>query len=411
MDNIASLTAGLKVYYARDKVQSQTAENRPLFGMVRKKTDVGGSSYDYSLLHEDQHGAGVDFATAQAGAAAGQQQIKRVSVKHCNIYSIAQMDGVALRRLGQSAQSLLADGKKAFDGAINVLGGRLQQLLYRGGWGAVARIGSISTNTITLLDQTTAVLFHVGQRVVFSASESANTLRNTGATTTLTITGVNRSSGILTFSANVSTVTGTAANDYIFFVGDRQDSATPARLVITGLEGWCPQTAPTTGDNFWGVDRSVDVERLAGSRVDLRGTPAEEAVQQAATIVNINGGKIDTYFVPPSFFLRLTQSMGSKVEFDRVKIDERIGYRTVVVTGPTNDIRIVPDAACPADRMFGVWLDDLEFFSCGETIRLIDDDGNSMLRMANGDVYEARFSCDGNLAVQNPINMINARIA
>lgn len=410
MDTITTLAAGLKVLYASDQVQSQTAENRPLFGMIRKRTNQGGSSYDYTLQHEDQQGVGVDFQTAQAGAAASATQLKRVSVLHRNIYSIAQIDGVALRRLANKSESMIDMGKKSFDGAINVLGGRLSQLLYRGGWGDIAQVGSISTNTITLLDKTTAVLFHVGQRVVFSSTQAASTLRNTGGTTTLTISAVNRSSGILTFTTNVSTVTGTSANDYIFFVGDRQDSATPARLTITGLEGWCPQTAPTTGDSFWGIDRSVDVERLAGSRADLTGTPAEEVVQQAASIVQTNGGKIDTYFVPPAFMLRLQQSMGSKLEFDRVKIDERIGYRRVTVTGPTNDIQIFSDAACPANRIFGVWLDDLEFFSCGDTIQLIDDDGNSMLRQTGADVYEARFNCDGNLAVANPVNMINVKI-
>lgn len=410
-DTLTTLNAGIEVYYASDHVYDLTAQKRPFFAMLNRNEKAGGTFYAHTLLHGTQQAVNPSFTTAATRATATSTLLKQLNIYHQNMYSIAEVDGRALRRTDGSPEAMLDASKQYVDGAIDALSRRIATQVYRSGWGAVGNIGSISTNTITLANIYDAANFEVGQQVVFSATEAANTLRNTGATTTLTVSALNRSSGIITFSTNVSTVTGATTGDYIFFEGDRQDSATPARVALTGIEGWIPQTAPSSGESFNGIDRSVDAEKLAGSRLDMTNAAPEEVLVEGAGVVATNQGMIDTYLVPPRFFRNLIKAMGARVSYTDVAVNERIGFRTVVITGPTGDIKVVQDFNCPYNRVYGINMEDWELFSNGPAVRLIDDDGNKVLRASDRDAYQVRFAFDGNLVCKRPINQINIKVA
>src|SRR5581483_9521973 len=80
-------------------------------------------------------------------------------------------------------------------------------------------------------------------------------LRSAGAT--VTITGLNRSTGTLTASGNwTAGIAAVAAGDYLFPQGDYNN------VMPGALGGWL--TTPGGGDSFYGVNRNADVTRLAG---------------------------------------------------------------------------------------------------------------------------------------------------
>lgn len=409
-DTLSTLAAGIKTYYTRDRVKQMGYKKHALFAMLPKNEKVGGNFLAHPLHIGNAQGVHNTFTGAAGRASATSTQLKQWNVYHASEYSLAEIDGKALRRVQNSPEAMLDLASQYIDGAIDSLTRRLATLAYRSGFGAVGTIGSISTNTITLANKPDAANFEVGQQVVFSQSESGHTLRNTGGTTTLTITGINVADGILTFATNVSTVTGTTAGDTVFLEGDRQDSATPARLVMTGIEGWVPQTAPTSGDSFHGVDRTAYIERLAGSRWDARGYPAEEVLTEMCSRVAAVHGTISDIFCNPKWFNQLTKSMGARVTYNEFDVEGVVGFRGVKVNGATGDVRVVPDFNCPADRVYGLNLDDLELFSTGPAIRMIDDDSNEFLRLSDADKYQVRFIFDGNLLNKQPINHINVRV-
>lgn len=66
---------------------------------------------------------------------------------------------------------------------------------------------------------------------------------------------------------------------------------------------WLPATAPVTGDNFCGIDRTCDVVRLAGTRIDASGLTFEEGIVLAAKYCAVNGGRPDQVLVPNGSFL------------------------------------------------------------------------------------------------------------
>lgn len=408
---LTTLAPALTIYYSSDRIADLTYKDNPLYAMLKKKEDVGGESYVQTVLHGTTQAVNSAFTQAQTRAGATNPLLKRYTVTHIPLYSLAQIDGRALRRTDGTNSAMLDVAKTFMDDAIGGLTRRLATQVYRSGWGSVGNIGSISTNTITLAAIEDAANFEIGHQVVFSASEAANTLRNTGATTTLTVSGVNRDSGIITFLTNVSTVTGATAGDFIFFEGDRQDSATPTRQAITGLEGWIPQTTPAASENFFGVDRSVDTNRLAGSRWDATGVPAEEVVIEAAYRVSRYGGSITDIFCNPSFYRQLIKSMGARVQYVTSEVNERIGFRSVMVVGTNSDVRVTSDFNCPVNRMFGTNLEKWKLFSTGPAVRPLNEDGQEFLRQASADSYEVRFGFEGNMACSSPRDNINVKLS
>jgi len=147
------------------------------------------------------------------------------------------------------------------DGVMRSVGDSISRNLYRDGSGAIGRINnsSFSTTALDLVTDMDSLNFEVGMVLQVSGTKSGGSVRSG----TLTVSAVNRgsSSNQITMSGNLSGWSSVAQNDYIYQSGD-YDGA------LTGLEGWLPATAPTSGDSFFGEDRSDDVSRLAGQRYD-----------------------------------------------------------------------------------------------------------------------------------------------
>jgi hypothetical protein len=82
--------------------------------------------------------------------------------------------------------------------------------------------------------------------VVFSSSQSGAVLRASGAA--VLVTAVDRSAGTVTIAS-----TPRCCHQAITFSqqGDRQDSASPTRLKISGLEAWAPELCSRCYDVLW----------------------------------------------------------------------------------------------------------------------------------------------------------------
>jgi len=165
------------------------------------------------------------------------------------------------------------------DGVMRSVGDSISRNLYRDGSGAIGRINnsSFSTTALDLVTDMDSLNFEVGMVLQVSGTKSGGSVRSG----TLTVSAVNRgaSSNQITMSGNLSGWSSVAQNDYIYQSGD-YDGA------LTGLEGWLPATAPTSGDSFFGEDRSDDVSRLAGQRYDGSSGTILEALIEGAALTN-----------------------------------------------------------------------------------------------------------------------------
>lgn len=136
----------------------------------------------------------------------------------------------------------------------------------RGSYGASGGTGSISSGVITLDNPGDVVNFEVGMVLVsYSVSGLTPTISTSSALGY--VINVNRGGGIVTVSATSGGSAGTPTNwstsfPYLAVQGDinfvSNGLATTNALKISGLSAWLPSVAPSSGENFWNVDRSVD---------------------------------------------------------------------------------------------------------------------------------------------------------
>jgi hypothetical protein len=223
----------------------------------------------------------------------------------------------------------------------------------------------------------------------------------------LIITAINRSTGVLTFGFNLNDATNgiptIAAGDFIFVRGDHSGAT---RMKVAGVEAWCPYTKPTAGDSFFGVDRSVDVTRLAGLSLDGTGAPIEEVLIDGAALVGREGFGLTHYFCSFSKYASLEKALGSKIQYIDLSVNAEVAFRGIVINGVRGPIRVVPDMNCPSNRIYGVKMDAWRLNTLGEAVRVIDADGLSMLRQATADGVEVRYGFYGNLSCKSPASNI-----
>ncbi len=179
----------------------------------------------------------------------------------------------------------------------------IAQSLFGNSTGFRGGIASISTGLITLTSSSDIVNFEVGMSLV-SYSISGTTYTQSTAAAIGYVVAVNRTAGTVTVSATQGGSAGTPTNWSVSFpnLGVQGDvafgniTATTGFLKITGLAAWLPTTAPASGDSFWGIDRSVDVTRLAGVRFNGQSESIDEALVDASSLVAREGGMPDKHY-------------------------------------------------------------------------------------------------------------------
>lgn len=426
--DMTSFANALKQHYTDDAVEQIVYMDNPLLALMPKDEDGKGLNIPLPVLYGNPNGRSAVFATAQAASVGTSSALAQFLLTRVKDYSIATIANEALLASEGNANAFMEAATTEIDGAINILKRSLAMKMYRSGWGDVGQVGLVgtgaatwtpniqgatvltpTTSQIALLNANDVVNYEIGMVLNFSASQSANNLRNTGGTTGLTISGIDRTNGILTFTTTVATVTGTAANDYIFIAGDRQDSATPSRLCIAGLEGWLPAVAPTSGDSFFGQDRSKDATRLGGVRLNGAGGNPEEVLIEGAARVGREGFALSHYFVSFDYFSRLEKTLGSKVQYLELKLGE-IGFPAIQINGPRGSIKVVPDLNCPTNRVFGLTLKYWKLYSVGKAPRVLDTDGLDMLRQTSADGVEVRYGYYAQMGCRAPGANINIQV-
>lgn len=172
---------------------------------------------------------------------------------------------------------------------------------------------------------------------------------------------------------------------------------------MKGLAAWLPAAAPTAGDSFFGVDRSVDTVRLAGVRYDGTAQSIEEAIIDASSLLAREGGKPTVFITSFASFSALEKSLGSKVQYVDMKGPAEIGFRGIMVNGANSMIKVFPDRNCQALTGYLLQMDTWALETLGDAPQILKyGDGLEMLRVSNADAGEIRVGYYGNLRCNAP---------
>lgn len=377
-----------------------TYQRNPFFALVPKYERFGGRKLPIPLIYGNPQSRSRVFGTAQTQSASSSSKVEAYELTRVKDYAIATIDNETMEASEGDKNAFIEAATTEIDGAMNALTNSLAMNQYKSGYGERGVVGAINTLTITLTKAANIVHFEVGMQLRAASTLAASVLR----AGIMTVTAVDRSNGTFTVDA---LATGLAANDYIFAEGDREDSATPVRTMCSGLEAWVPGTAPTGGDNFFGVDRSLDVTRLAGYRLAAAGMSIEEALIEGEALVSRGGFYIDHYFMSHTKMAELKKSLGSKVQYVDLQANPKVSFRGVLIEGNSGTVRCVADRNCPDDTVYGVAINMFKYYSLGKAVRMIGNDGNMWLRQASADGIEVRVGYYGNLGCRAPGYAVN----
>lgn len=401
-----------------EEAQDATFMDKPALGMLSKDEAWGGKNTPYPIMYGKPGGDSVDFATAQANAF--NSTWAELLLQSCEQHQMVHLTSRQIATLDGGAKSFVNLLKKELKSAMGNLSQRLETQVTRDGSLNIGRIATGETVSGTVIDLQTAgdvVNFEIGDRLVLSAT-ATNTggLRSSGAAIAVSGVTAGQTTSSLTFAAGLSTVIAAAtAGDYWYKEGDTTVAGATAGVYqgIRGLSAWLPTTAPTAGESFFGLDRSVST-RLYGFATNATTTSStlqEALIDGAGNIAQYHGYKIDMATMAPADYRRLrkeaqldtttVRGSGSSGMSGGGKVME-YGYDGVKMLGDMGSFTALPLFKQAAGTAYLLKKDTWELKSVGPVVRWDDTDGNTILRRSNASGIEGRLISWSNLACNLP---------
>ncbi len=392
-----SFQYALKTLYPREAIENLVYKTHPLLSMLKKNEGFKGLDMKIPLSYADLGGRSVDFATAIANKTASKGVA--FNITRNKDFAIASIDYETLKASEGDNAAFMGALKREMDSAYNTLSRSLAISLFGTGSGSIGQVDATTTLTgavLVLKNVNDVVKFEVGNVIVASTADGGGSVK-----TARTIIAMDRSAGTVTFNSNLNSGTAWASQDYLFVQGDYDSK-------IKGLRAWIPDSAPTS-TLFFGVDRSVDTDRLGGLRFNGSAMPIEEALISAASVAARAGAMPDTVIVNFNKYRELEIALGSKVQYVDIKAETKaqIGFRGIQLMSPIGPMKIVADRDCPSDRAFMLQLDTWTLHSLGAAPVLQDADGNKMLREQSANALEFRMWYSAQLACTAPGYNVN----
>lgn len=389
----------LKVQYTQTKVNNLCYPESPFFAKVKKETDFGGKLEQVAFQYGSPQGRGFGFAQGLANITPSVYDA--TSVPRIKDYAFAQITGEMIDAATNDKFSLLNGLKREIDNAMYTCARSIANGLFSAGGGARGQVDASTTlgsPNLVLKDPGSVVNFEKGMVLNVASTDGTSGAKRAG---TLTVAGVNRDTGVVTMTGNLTAgIAAIASQDYIFQNGDFE----AVKQGLLGLPAWIPFVAPVGGDNFGGLDRSSDPTRLAGLRFSsTAGGPIEETLIKCAARLVREGGKPDTVVMNPLDYANLVVALGSKVIIADEKLpDATIGIRELKLQGPKGPLSVICEANCPTGFFYMLTLSTWRFKTLLGAPRILNADGLQMARDASSDSYILRIGYYGNLICDAP---------
>lgn len=370
-----------------------------MLAMMHKETKFPGKYFPNPVVYGLTQGASATFATAYANQTSA--NVAEFLVTRVADFSLATIDGQLLAAAQTDPGAFIDGSELMIDAAWQTATNRIASAQYRNGAGTFAQLSAFTnvsgtTYTLTLVNPDDAVFLEKGQVLYAVAAADGS---GTVSTDSALVTAVDRNAGTATVTAASSTAW--TANYYLVVAGDiptttnnnfqpSGSTVTNRLLKLSGFDGWLPTTAPTSGDSFFNVDRSLDVTRLAGVTFDGTGLSLEEALLQGTGRIAMQGGRVDTGAVSFATYTALITSMGSKVVYVDEKVGE-IGFRGVQVNGANSVMSVFPDRNCADGKIYALEMDSWVLRSQNEAPHILKYmDQIEILRVPGLDQAELR---------------------
>jgi len=413
--NMDSFNAALKEHYHGLRIKDLVYKNNPLLALMPKYERFGGKYMPVPLKYGNPQGRSAAFDKAQGNTSAT-TSLDAFQISHVRDYCIARIDALTIDAARGDADAFVRAATIEIDSAISSLSNTIAFDIYRNGSGARGRLSADpgSGQTFTLATTADVVNFEVGMSLVFAdpftdsdTIVKPNALRSA---TPVVISGINRDTGVVTFTGSIAA--GVDSGDFVFVEGDY--TAQGDTLKLDGLEAWVPQPLIDLSTSFNNVTRNADATRLGGQRFDGSSSTVRESILDAAARVAREGGSPDHCFMSFENYVALEKELmpsnaASNTAVTAFSYDVKTGATTgtygftgLQVQGPAGPIKVVADKNCQSDLAWLLQMDTWTLNSAGSAPKILDHDGNRLLRVSDNDQIEIRIGFYGNVSCSAP---------
>jgi hypothetical protein len=376
--------------YSDAQVADVTMRDHPSYQRVSKVMGLGGQDFVYAVTTGDPQGvANGSLAAAQFAdeTLKGEQFVCTDVLK----YGYITIDGPSLLR-NQAFQGKIIDlVTRTTDGVLRQVGSDIAFDLFRDGNGKLGRRASISGNIVTLTDATDVDKFKRGMTVIASSLATGVSPRAGQAK----VTKIDRANKKITLD-DQSTITSFQDNDYLFRYGTLQNA-------IQGMGACTPLTAPTSGTLFRSVERTNDLEALAGTRIDDTTRFPEEMIGDLAVQLSLMGKRIDRATVYPTVFQSMVKRLGAKVNYATQGGTANIGFQELMLhaAGYAVPVTSDPDIVPTELRVWDESAHNITYLG-PSVVHLIRDDGQVRRAQTGNDGFEVRARSQLNYLQPDP---------
>ena len=392
---VSNFGYALKTLYPQTRVNDLVYKDHAFLAMVPKDKEFYGANMAMAVRYANPQGRSATFSTAQTNV--GNNKGVQFLLTRVKDYQIIRLETEAIQAAEKDKGALIRSLDTETQAGIANLSASLARGLYGDGSGAIGQSASTSS-PMTLVNINDVTNFEVGKVLVASATTTWALRSGSG-----TITAINRDTGVITYSGTITSLT---ANDYLFVQGDAAD--TGAVKKISGLSAWVPATAPTS-TAFFGIDRTPDVTRLGGLRVDISALTPEEGLVTVLSKQSREGGRPTHWMCNHLFYRSIENALGAKKVY---KTDSygSIGFTGLEVIGPKGTVMVYADQDCPSATSYSLQMDTWKLASLKECPQILDLDGDKLNRVYNADEWEARMVYFAQLGCDAPgwnANVVN----
>ncbi len=363
-----------------DAIMQSLVVKAPFLGLVSKDETLGGKYYHVPILQTGPQGRSHTYATAKTNAT-GSTTVG-FDLTYVSNYMLAKIDGNTVNDTRGNDNALYDAIDHEMMAAIATLRKDIRLKLYKNTGATRGQCSAVTLTTATLANKEDVINFEVGQSIAAASTDgTSSSLRDSGDTVTLT--AINRSTGVLTASTNwKTTISGMGNTDYLFQAGDFGTG-------LAGLDSWVPSSAPGA-TAFYGVDRSVDTVRLGGHRYTGTGMPLEVAIMKATAEASLLDAEPEVCFCNTNTWAKLATSIGAARENRITKVspngmDATVGYAAIMVATEAGEVKVIADPGCPPNAMYLLDMSTWVLASVGPVVNIIDDDGLTVRRGSSDD--------------------------
>ena len=416
-----SFYAAYKHTYGPSRVKPLVYRNRPFLRDARKKDDFTGDSYMHSIFFEDPDTGSVSISNALAQGNVSSQSA-RFAIWRGHEYQTLNLSAEEVRAARDDAGSLLRKKDYETRRVIDRMAYRIDIAMHNGGSGVLASFttgnaASLTANpgVVTLDTNAMCVRFAVGMKLQGSTTAPIDgtpaALMNAGAVAT--VTAINRSSvpGIpstITLDQSLTTWLGAPATTSQYFLLRAGDGVGFGQNVLTGgtcgLKCWLPAPPPigtafttrlAANDSFWGFNRNVDPQRLAGCTYQAQpGEKYQVTFQNAGQELYINGGgnepgKMKLY-VAPADYNGYSQELGPQVRYADTN-QGGAGFRDLMVRTQAGDMTLTADPQLEPGLFYMLDTDTYYIKTLDEMPHMDEQDGLTGLRLSGADAQQIRW--------------------